>query len=291
MPSSPEVLELCRRAPVRPLDAALPDLCAWATHFLAAPVPVLAATAERLEQLRANEDVVDAHGLADAIAADPLMSLKLLAHVAGVRSARASGDPETVTEALVMLGIGPFFRVFGPQTCVEQHLAARPDALRGVQRVLQRSRRAATFALGFAVHRMDADAPVIHAAALLHDFAELLLWLHAPALALRVAAAQRREPTRRSAAVQRELLHIELADLQHALMRAWRLPELLVHISDERHVDTPQVRNVLLAVRLARHSAHGWDDPALADDVRDIAALLNLGETPTRKLLREIDGG
>jgi HD-like signal output (HDOD) protein len=91
--------------------------------------------------------------------------------------------------------------------------------------------------------------------------------------------------------VQRELLHIELADLQHALMRAWRLPELLVQISDERHADTPQVRNVLLAVRLARHSANGWSDPALDDDVRDIAALLNLGEQPTRTLLREIDAG
>ena len=40
------------------------------------------------------------------------------------------------------------------------------------------------FALAFAVHRMDHDAPVIHAAALLHDFAELLLWLHAPVLSL-----------------------------------------------------------------------------------------------------------
>jgi hypothetical protein len=48
------------------------------------------------------------------------------------------------------------------------------------------------------------------------------------------------------------------------------------------------VRNVLLAVRLARHTAAGWDNAALADDVRDIAALLNLGEAPTLKLLRDI---
>ena len=33
-----------------------------------------------------------------------------------------------------------------------------------------------------------------------------------------------------------------------------------------------------------------WDNPALDDDVRDIAALLNLGEVPARTLLREIDG-
>lgn len=276
--------------PSRPIESALPDLGAWAAHFLHAPIPVLAETAACLEQMRAQEDRVDAHRLAEGIGADPLMTLKLLAHAAGARSARASGDPETVTAALVLLGIGPFFRAFGPQPTVADHLAGRPDAQQGLQRVLRRSRRAATFALGFAVHRMDHDAPVIHAAALLHGFAEMLLWLHAPALALRIAQAQQREPARRSAAVQRELLHIELADLQHALMRAWRLPDLLVRISDERHADSAQVRNVLLAVRLARHSARGWDDPALDDDVRDIGALLNLGETPTRSLLRDLDG-
>ena len=72
-------------------------------------------------------------------------------------------------------------------------------------------------------------------------------------------------------------------------MRAWHLPELLVQINDERHAETAQVRNVLLAVRLARHTARGWDNAALSDDVRDIAALLNLGEVPTLHLLREID--
>ena len=69
----------------------------------------------------------------------------------------------------------------------------------------------------------------------------------------------------------------------------WRLPELLVQITDAHHADTAQVRNVRLAVRVARHSAAGWDNAALADDVRDIAALLNLGEEPTLRLLREID--
>ena len=38
----------------------------------------------------------------------------------------------------------------------------------------------------------------------------------------------------------------------------------------------PSVRNVALAVRLARHTARGWDNAAIPDDVADIAALLNL---------------
>lgn len=277
-------------APPPMITRALPDLQAWTDHCLAAPMPVLADTAELLEGYRANEDAVDAHLLAETISADPLMSLKLLAHVAAVRSSRSTTDPETVTAALVMLGITPFFRAFGPQKTVDEHLGGHPEALQGFHQVLRRAHRSASFALAFAVHRMDPDAAILHVAALLHDFAELLLWLHAPSLALRIAQLQRAEPALRSAAVQRSVLNIELADLQQALLRAWRLPEMLVRIEDDRHADTPQVRNVLLAVRVARHSARGWDDAALADDVRDIAELLNLGETPAHTLLREIDG-
>ncbi len=272
-----------------PLTRALPDLGRWTAHFLAAPIPVLADTAEVLETLRANEDAVDAHLLAESIGTDPLMTLKLMAHVAGARSPRCTTDPETVTAALVLLGIAPFFRAFGLQPTVDAHLSGQPAALQGLQGVVDRAHRASTFALAFAVHRMDHDAPVIHAAALLHDFAEMLLWLHAPTLALRIAEQQRADPTLRSAAVQRSLLNIELPELQHALMRAWHLPELLVQISDQRQAENSQVRNVLLAVRVARHSAAGWDNAALADDVRDIAALLNLGEAPTLRLLHEID--
>jgi HD-like signal output (HDOD) protein len=276
------------RAPPTPITRALPDLQAWTAHFLAAPLPVLADTAELLEDYRDNEDAVDAHLLAQTVSADPLMSLKLMAHVAGVRSRRSTTDPETVTAALVLLGISPFFRAFGPQTTVDEVLAGQPEALLGLGEVLKRAHRGAAFALAFAVHRMDHDAQVIHAAALLHDFAEMLLWLHAPALALQIAAAQQQDPTLRSTTIQRELLHIELHDLQQALMRAWHLPELLVRINDERHAETAQVRNVQLAVRLARHTARGWDNAALPDDVRDIAALLNLGETPTLHLLQDI---
>ncbi|MFY9510971.1 MAG: HDOD domain-containing protein [Rubrivivax sp.] len=270
----------------------LRDVDGWVRCFDIEALPVLADTAETLEALRAVEDEVDAHLLAETIAVDPLMTLKLLAHVARLRRGRdpdTRGEAETVTAALVLLGIGPFFRAFGPQATVEDTLAAQPEALAGFRAVLKRSHRAANFAMSFAVHRMDHDVAVIHEAALLHDFAELLLWLRAPALAGAIAARQTANPALRSAAVQRELLHVELPDLQHALMLAWRLPELLVRISDDRHAERAQVRNVLLAIRVARHSAAGWDNAALPDDVAEIADLLHLGADPVWKLLRDID--
>jgi HD-like signal output (HDOD) protein len=266
------------------------DLSRWVQLFDVTQLPVLASTAAELELLRENEDAVDANMLAEAIAMDPLMTLKLLAHVAHLRRGRDGSEPETVTAALVMLGISPFFKVFGYQPTIEEHLAERPEALAGFKEVLLRARRAASFAIGFAVHRMDYDAPVIHEAALLHDFAELLLWLRAPGLAQQIVERKAADPSLRSTVIQKELLNIELDQLEHALMLHWRLPALLVQITDE-HAAAPglQVRNVQLAIRLARHSAQGWDNPALPDDIADLSQLLSISPEAVQRLVLEID--
>ena len=64
-----------------------------------------------------------------------------------------------------MLGIPPFFRTFGPQQTIEDHLADSQEALEGFRHVLRRSHRAARFAISFAVHRLDHDGALIQAAA------------------------------------------------------------------------------------------------------------------------------
>lgn len=280
---TPAVTRLRPRTPPRSLEG-------WAGLFEHAQLPVLAVTAATLDELRDHEDAVDAHLLTDTVASDPLMTLKLLAHVGELMRGREATEVETVTAALVMLGIPPFFRRFEALESAEDWLADTPEALPGFAAVLRRSHRAARFAIGFAVHRMDHDAPLIHEAALLHDFAELLLWLQAPTLALQIASAQAADPTLRSSAIQRELLGIELVDLQHLLMQRWRLPSLLVHLTDDHAShSSPQLRNVLLAIRVARHSAQGWDNAALPDDVREVATLLQLSHDATERLLREID--
>jgi len=271
------------------LTSPLPSLDAWVDAFARAEIPVLAETAESLELMRATEDDVDAHGLGELIATDPLMTLKVLAHANEMKRGRLMADPETVTAALVLMGITPFFRDFGPQPTLEAVLADNEEALLGLSRVMQRAERASRYALGFAAHRADPDAAIIHSAALLHDFAEMLLWVHAPDLALQVAALQEADRSLRSAVAQRQVLGITLADLEQALMKRWHLPELLTRITGSKHERDPQVRCVQLAVRLARHTARGWDDAAVPDDLRDIAELLNLSEAHTLKLLREFD--
>jgi hypothetical protein len=99
---------------------------------------------------------------------------------------------------------------------------------------------------------------------------------------------QHSNPTLRSSSLQRFVYNIELDDLRQALMKLWQLPELLIRISDGKHPDHPSVRNVLLAVRVARHSEHGWDNPALPDDINDIAILLNAAPRVVPAFLRKV---
>lgn len=273
------------------ITAALPNLTAWTSRLQAAEIPVLAASADALEALRErqDDDEVDANLIGELVSGDPLMTLRVLVHAAANRPPRMVTDTQTVTAAIVMMGVTPFFRGFTPPETVEERLQDTPQAMQGLRTVLQRSHRAANFAIGFAVHRMAPDAALMHQAALLHDFAELLLWCQAPTLALEIQRAQAASPTLRSSAAQRAVLNIELADLQQSLLRAWRLPQFLIMATDDRHAEHASVKTVALAVRMARHSATGWDNPALPDDYRDAAQLLNLSIDATRQLVLDID--
>lgn len=270
--------------PSRGLELAAPlrDLAAWTARFQQAPIPVLRDTADSLEAFRLNEENTDANSIGEMIAGDPLMTLKVLAYESGHRSRSVVTSAETVTSALVMMGISPFFRAFGPQPIVEDWFEHAPAALAGLQGVLQRAHRGADFALAFAIHRTDPHAAVIHAATLLHEFAELLLWCHAPALSLKIQRAQAADPDLRSHAVQREVLNIELADLQRSLTSAWRLPALLADVAaGDQPLGHTSARIVSLAAQLARHTVQGWDNPAVPDDVAEIAELLNLSPAAT----------
>lgn len=276
-------------APSAELLRPLADVAAWTSHFRRAEIPVLRETVDALDALRENEERTDANSIGEMIGGDPLMTLKVLAYVSDHRSRSVVTGAETVIAALVMMGIPPFFRAFAAPTAVEDRLAASPEALAGLQRVLRRAHRGARFALALAVHRTDPHAATVHAAALLHEFAEMLLWCHAPQLALRIRAMQDADPTLRSNVAQRTVLGIELDEIQQALVAAWRLPSLLAETAQEPQAGHTGARAVALGSRLARHTAAGWDNPAIPDDVAEVAAFLNLSPAAALALLMEID--
>ena len=273
------------------LKEPLPDLAAWTRFFLQADIPVLQETSLALESLREREDEVDAGMLAELIDTDPFMTMKVLAYVSAKRRNVESTQTETVVSSLIMMGVAPFFRNFGVQPTVQDQLKSQPAALEALLALIKRANRAAHFATGFAVHRGDTDVAVIRQAAFLNDFAEMLMYCYAPTMEMEIRAMQQANPTLRSVSLQRFVFNIDLSDLRQELMKFWRFSELLVRISDSKHADHPTVRNVLLAVRLARHTELGWDNAALPDDIEDIAKLLNAPPRVARGFVYKIDQG
>jgi HD-like signal output (HDOD) protein len=262
----------------------------WVTRYAPATLPVLERTRGEIDQLREHQDALDPQDLASVIEVDPMMTLKLYAQVAQMRGRTSHSDPDSVIGALLMLGVTPFFRAFEHLDSVESMLQDRPDAMEGFQSVLERSFRAARFALAFAVHRMDPDAALLRSAAMLHDVAELLLWCSEPDLALEIRARMRSRPGLRSAQAQRAVLNVRLIDVQHALLYRWRLPTRLIAVLDGHKTENQlQVRTVELAVRMARHTAQGWKDAAIPDDLIEIGRLLQLSPESVRRLIIDID--
>ena len=122
--------------------------------------------------------------------------------------------------------------------------------------------------------------------AMLHDLAEMLVWCYAPLLAIEMQGLLDANPQLRSATAQKAVLGVKLIDLQLELVRRWRMPELLVRMMDDGHADNPRVRNVMLAVNIARHSMHGWDNAALPDDFTAAAQLLSTTPEHVEDLVR-----
>lgn len=102
------------------------------------------------------------------------------------------------------------------------------------------------------------------------------MWCFSPKEMLQIKQLQIKDKSMRSAAAQQNILGFTLNQLQLELATKWELPELLIALTDDNNQDQQRVRNVILAVNLARHSANGWDDAALPDDYEEIAQLLNL---------------
>jgi len=258
------------------LTQPLQDLETWVLFFSGADLPVLRHTARQLDEARANIDRVSGRDIARIVLQDPLMTVKVLAHIQPIAGKSLRNEITTIASAAMMIGVEPFFAKFADQPTVEGMLKGEPAAMLGTLQLIRRVQRAAHYAHEWALWRQDMNVEEVTIAALLHDLAEILLWCFAPTLAGRIRDLQKADPALRSAAAQQEVLGLPLIDLQLALCQAWHLPQLLTHLIDPAQADHPRIRNVQLAVDLARHSANGWGNAALPDDFAAIENLLHL---------------
>ena len=254
----------------------------WVREFGRAELPVLARSVAELERAAGDIERVTTQQMSEIVMHDPLMTFKVLRYIQQHRHRSLAVDVTTIAHALMMIGLNPFLTHFSGQESLQTRLGHHPAALEGALAVVSRARHAALYARDWAVLRHDIEIDEVTTAALLHDLAELLLWACAPQQAMLIQELQQ-EHRMRSEAAQRAVLGFPLIALQLELAHKWQLPELLCDLMDERHALTPRSLNVSLAVAVARHSAHGWNDAALPDDFAAIGRLLSMSPDTARE--------
>jgi HD-like signal output (HDOD) protein len=261
------------------IDFPFPGAEPWVEHFKEVEIPVLRHTVQRLAELRNDAERINTRKLAAIIVSDPLMTLRVFRYMAKHRAKPQSSEITTMERALMMIGTQRFYNDFQELPIIEQQLKTYPKAMLGLLKVMARSRQAALWARDWALLRQNPAYEEIALAALLHDFAEILMWCFAPSLATRFTDRQAAAPQLRTASVQSEEYGVVLDELAIELSTLWGLPRLLVTLMDPANANSPNVQNVKLAVDLARHTAKGWNHPALPEDFRKIEALLNQGHS------------
>jgi HD-like signal output (HDOD) protein len=252
------------------------DLPGWVAFLRSAEIPVLKHTARELERLHADDDTLNARSIAQTVTSDPMMTLRLLSYMQQHRRRSQSQALVQVEQAIMMMGFGTFFREVAPAPVVEDILRGQVDALLQLLQTVRLAQRASRYAFDWALLLHDLHAEEVRIATLLSSLGEMLMWCFNPQPMLGMCAMQAADEGLRSAEVQQQVLGFRGMDLQQALATEWHLPGLLLTLVDPDQAGNERVRNVMLALNLARHSANGWDNAALPDDYRDIGALLGM---------------
>ena len=252
------------------------SLAAWLAFLRQADIPVLKHTTRELERLRADESLLNARSIAHVVTDDPLMTVKLLRYMQTHKHRNQKYELVDVKEALLMMGLDTFFREVPAIPISEDMLHGHLDALVHLLHTVRRAQRAAHYAFDWALRLHDLHAEEVHVSALLAHVAEMLLWCFNPAQMLEIQKRLDADRALRSADVQKQVLGFTGMELQRQLTTEWQLPALLMNLMDPAQANTIRVRNVMLAVDLARHSAQGWDNAALPDDYREIGTLLRM---------------
>src|ERR1035437_8778544 len=202
------------------LNQPLPNLEAWVAFFSHAEMPILRQTARRLEEARQDIDKVSGRDLTNIVLQDPLMAIRVLAYIQPFRGKHLRSDITTIANAIMMLGVEPFFRKFETPVTIEAMLKGEPQALLGVLQVIRRVQRASHYAHDWAFERHDMNIEEVALATLLHDLAEILLWCFAPKLAIEIRDLLQADKSLRSATTQAHVLGFPLFDMQLALCGA-----------------------------------------------------------------------
>jgi len=261
------------------------DINGWVAFLSKADIPVLKHTAKEMARLQEDEDKISARSISSVVVQDPMMTFRLLRYAQTHKHKSQQQDLVSAEQAVMMMGMTAFFKNLPPEPLVQDVLKTNLTALTHLLKLIHRAHRAARFAGDWAAMLYDLRAEEVYMASLLHDLAEMLLLCFAPDSMNKIYALQSADKTLRSHVVQEQVLGFRILDLQKQLDDVCQMPGLLSQLIQDGSSNDRRVKNVSVAVNLARHSSNGWDDAALPDDYRDIAELLRVDVEKAKRIV------
>jgi HD-like signal output (HDOD) protein len=261
------------------------DLSGWA-HFLSkGSLPMLASTHNALSSLKLKDDSLLPSELAVMILRDPLFTATIIKHLQINKNKLRIVDITTIEHAIMMLGIEPFYKNFGDTLTIDESFQTNPLVKNSIFKVARRSYVASRIAQDWAAKAKDIESEEIQVAALIHDVAEILLWMKAPAHAFLIKKLMQENPTMRSEDAQKKILGISLVNVEIEICTNWGMPDILLNLLKTRQHHNQRMAFVELSVKLSRHCATDWSNPARPDDWNDISNYIT--HTPVERTIEE----
>jgi HD-like signal output (HDOD) protein len=196
---------------------------------------------------------------------DPLFALRLLRKAEQVRSHQLGHETTTPLATVLQLG-------FKRLSWSIRDAVDADDSIAGFAACAGRSVLAAHIGYAWAAHHADISPDEVAFAALFEDIGELLLWAFVPELpdaALKALADGR---ARRNAEAQEMTAGFGFRGLTLELADMWQLPRLITQLI--KGSDNVRANVARLATDTARHLHADPRNPAIADDLRAIQAVI-----------------
>src|ERR1035437_3227087 len=122
------------------------ELGQWVEYLSRAAIPVLKQTARDLATLREDPNRLSARGVAQVIAVDPMLTVKVLRYLQTHKHRSQQSEVVQVEQALIMMGVEAFFNKIPAQPLVQDELKGHTDALVQLLHVIHRAHRASEYA-------------------------------------------------------------------------------------------------------------------------------------------------
>ncbi|HEX8981036.1 MAG TPA: HDOD domain-containing protein [Parasulfuritortus sp.] len=246
----------------------------WLARLKPGETPVFQHTKEKLLQLAPRGERLSAKEIAVPILADPLATLRVIFNANNRTSRRFSTEVATVEHAVLMQGVSIFLSMAQDLPVLEHTPQGRDKEILGsLYRLARLAQHAAWQARDFATLHHDVRADELQMAAVLYYAPEFLFWLDAPDIADQLAQARR---TMLSVEAEQQVLGFDLREMRLLLLEAWKIPDGIRDLLDERLADRPRQTILRMALKITHRSRHGWWDERLLESYQTLAEVVGM---------------